>query len=723
MNLAIGDSTTSERIRAHFVTGTFFSVLGVQALLGRTLTTDDEALTSDTPPVVLSYPFWKRHFHADAGVIGRTILLQGRRSLVVGVMPQTFNGISVETSPDVRIPVTAVTTLSADRYFNKVDRLELELAGRLRRGVTIGRAQAECDSIWRAVTRAAAERSPEQSASELNSRLELQPMARGVSSLRMQFSNTLVFLMAGAGLLLLMVCANVAGLLLARSAARRQEIAIRVAVGASRGRLIRQMMTESALLTFPGAAGGLLLAFAAMPFLDRALPPIRHLDATSLPLNVRIEPDLRILGFSVAMSLTTALLFGLGPAFQAARHDFHSSLKAVRSSRRSTGRSGLVVAQMALCMFLLTAAGLLLTTFERLRHLNPGFDQDRVITFSVDPRTSWYSAEQARALERQLLERVRELPGVDRVAIASRGLMRGTGLKGTTVLPGQPLDPNDLLNTSINPVSPDYFATMGMRFLAGRNYTPTEPTGANPRPTVVNEAFVRRFFPGLDPIGRRFGTKADSVIIGVVSDAKYRSLREPIPPTVFRLWGPNYKFAEPFILHVRTRVRPDSMIGPVQATLRGLDPQLPFYEIKTLSEEVQSSLWSERLVAALASMFAALAALLAGIGIYGLLSYTVTQRTREIGIRMALGASSGKVLGLVSFQAFGMVTAGVALGLAGSLAASPWISHLLYGVPPADARAFSAASLFVILIAAAATAIPAVRAIRIEPGTALRQEN
>ena len=240
---------------------------------------------------------------------------------------------------------------------------------------------------------------------------------------------------------------------------------------------------------------------------------------------------------------------------------------------------------------------------------------------------------------------------------------------------------------------------------------------------VVNEAFVRRFFPGLDPVGRMFGAKADSGIIGVVSDAKYRTLREPIPPTVYKLWGPNYKFAEPFILHVRTRVRPDSLIVPAQAILRGLDPQLPFYEIKTLSEEVQSSLWSERLVAALASIFAALGALLAAIGIYGLLSYTVAQRTREIGIRMALGASSGKILGLVSRQALGMVTAGVALGLAGSLAASPWISHLLYGVPPSDARALSAAALFVTLMAAAATAIPAVRAVRIEAGTALRQEN
>jgi len=713
MNLAISDSTTPERIRAHFVTGNFFSVLGVQPLYGRTLTAADESFAADMPPVVLSYPFWKRRFHADAGAIGRTILLQGHRSMVVGVMPRSFNGISVETSPDIRIPITAVTTLSADRYFDRVERLELALAGRLRPGVAIGRAQAECDSIWRAVTRVEAEPSPGRSSSELNSRLELQPMAGGVSSLRSQFSNALVFLMAAAGLLLLMVCANVAGLLLARSAARRQEIAIRIAVGASRGRLIRQLLAESALLTLPGAAGGLLIAFAAMPFLDRALPPIRHLDATSLPLNIRIEPDLRILGFSVAMSVLTAVLFCLGPAFHA----------TARSSSRWKGRSGLVVAQVALCTFLLTAAGLLLATFERLRQLNPGFDQDRVITFSTDPLMLRYGMEQTRALEYQLMERARELPGVDSVAIASRGPMRGTGLKATIVAPGQKPDPGDLLNTSLNPVSPDYFSTMGMRFVTGRNYTDTEPIDATPRPMVVNEAFARRFFAGLDPVGRRFGAKADSEIIGVVSDARYRSLREPIPPTMYPLLSPKNKGVYSFILLVRTRVRPDLLIAPVQAILRGLDPRLPFYEIKTLAEEVESSLWSERLVAALTSIFAALAALLAGIGIYGLLSYTVTQRTREIGIRMALGARSGNILGLVSYQGLGMVTAGVALGLAGSLAASPWIGHLLYGVPAADVRALSAATLFVTLIAAAATAIPAARAVRVEPGAALRQEN
>jgi predicted permease len=716
MNLALTDGAATERIRAHFVTGNFFSLLGVQAMYGWALTPDDERARSDMPPVVLGYPFWRRRFNADPAVIGRTILLQGHRCVIVGVAPKTFNGISVETSPDLRVPFTFRNTFSSssDSEYNAVERVEYELAGRLRPGVTIGRAQSECSSLWEAIADPwGRKRTPGRG-------IVLQPMARGVSTLRAQFSNALVFLMTAACLLLLMVCANVAGLLMARSAARRQEIAIRVAVGASRGRLIRQMLTESALLTALAAAGGLLIAFTAMPFLDRALPPIRHLDATGLPLNIRIEPDLRILGFSLALCLLTDLLFGLGPALQAARSELYSSLKAVRSSRLWTGGQILVVVQVALCTFLLTVAGLLLSTFDRLRHLDSGFDQDRIITFSVDPTMGRYSPEQAIALELSLVERVRQLPGVDATAIAARGLMRGTGLKITVVLPGQKVDPADNINASTNVVSPEYFSTVGIRFVAGRNYRGTEPRDARPTPEVVNQAFARRFFPGLDPVGRLFGAKAEFQVIGVVSDAKYRSLREPVPPTVYRLLRPS---ADSFILHVRTRQRPESIISPVQTIMRGLDPQLPFYEIKTLAEEVQSSLWSERLVAALASLFAALAALLAAIGIYGLLSYTVAQRTREIGIRMALGARIWNILRLVSAQVIGMVASGIALGLAASVAAAPWIRHLLFGVSASDVRTLTATVLFVMLIAAAATALPAGRAVRIEPGVALRQEN
>jgi len=309
---------------------------------------------------------------------------------------------------------------------------------------------------------------------------------------------------------------------------------------------------------------------------------------------------------------------------------------------------------------------------------------------------------------------------VDRVAIAARGLMRGTGIKTGIRLPGEPSDRSEGLNTSMNYVSPDYFSVMGMRFLAGRNYKDDEAAGISPKPRVVNEAFARHFFPGLDPIGRIFGVKAEYQVIGVVSDAKYRSLREPVPPTMYLMWNQTVRTTESFILHIRTRMRPESIIGPVQELMRAVDPELPFYEIKTLASEVDASLWSERLVAALASMFATLAALLAAIGIYGLLSYNVAQRTPEIGIRMALGALPRNIFRLISSQAAGMVAAGVALGVSGAMIAAPSIRNLLYEIPPNDLATLTAAAIFVTLIAFSGAAIPAIRAARVEPAAALR---
>jgi predicted permease len=705
---AADDGASAERIRAQLVSADYFSTLGVQALYGRVLTAEDQLDRSGAPPIVLSYPFWKRHYHGDSAAVGRTLLLQGHRCLIVGIMPRQFNGISAETGPDVRLPASALRIISVHPDLHIEDQLYYELAGRLHPGDTVPRAQAKCLSLLQAAI----------TAGDFGGPVVLQPLAKGVSSLRNQFSNALIFLMSGAALLLLMVCANVAGLLLSRSAARRQEFAVRIAIGASSSRLFRQALTETSLLTFVGSAAGLLFAFASMPFLGNILPPIRHLDATSLTLNIRIEPDLRIAGFSLAICALTAMLFGIGPAMQAARGDSYSALKGARSSRPA-GRYGLVVLQVALCTFLLAAASLLIRTLERLARMDPGFDADRVVTFSIDPTMRHYSAEQSRDLIDRLTERVQALAGVERAATASRGLMRGTGMKMTIVLPGQQPGPGDDLNTSTNSVSPGYFSTMGMHFVAGRDYTGAEPAGVSPAPRIVNEAFVRHFFPGLDPIGRVFGAKSNFQVVGVVNDAKYRSLREPVPPTMYGLWRPE---GLDFILHVRTRVKPESLIAPVDEIMRGLDPELPIYEIKTLAEEVRTSLWSERLIAALASLFAGLAALLAAVGIYGLLSYAIAQRTREIGIRMALGARAANILSLISTRMMAMVVSGIAAGIGASLAASPWIGHLLYGVAPSDAGALSAAGIFVILVAAVAGAIPATRAIRVEPSVALRQE-
>jgi predicted permease len=520
-----------------------------------------------------------------------------------------------------------------------------------------------------------------------------------------------------------MVCANLAGLLLARSTARSEEIALRLALGATRTRLVRQMLTESALLAALGSAAGLLIAMVSTPLLIRALPPMRDLYTARLAISVNIGVNQRVLLFSFAVSALTVLLFGLAPAIGASRASLDSVLRGTRATGGWRGRRALIVFQIALCTVLLAGAGILTRTFQQLRHVDPGFDADHLVTFTAVPSLAGYTREQTKSLRLALTDRVRQIPGVLSVGVASRGLMRGSGIKVTITPPGRQPSPADFLNASINMVTPGYFETMGMRFVAGRDLTPAdEPIQKSPFSVVVNQAFVRHFFPDVDPIGRRFGNPPGVYeIVGVVGDAKYRSLREPMTPTYYSVWKDQGD--QSMQLEVRTRARPQSIIEPVRQALATLDPALPFTEIETMSDEVEGSAAGERLTAALASLFGALAAVLAAIGIYGLLAYMVAQRQREIGIRMALGARPSDIGEMIGLQASAMVGTGVALGIGAALMVAPLIKSLLYGVSPSDSVSLCLAALFVAAIAAAATALPVMHATRIDPGSALRQVN
>ena len=413
------------------------------------------------------------------------------------------------------------------------------------------------------------------------------------------------------------------------------------------------------------------------------------------------------------------LLFGLAPALAASRVSLDSVLRGARSSRGGHSRAALVGFQVALCTLLLAGAGLLVRSFQQLHGMDAGFDRDHVVTFTASPGLSGYSLEQCDKLRRALLDRVRALPGVASAASASRAVMRGSGVK-TTVLPeGQTITEADSLNTSLNTVSPEYFDTMGMRILAGRGFQDSD-RGVKPARVLVNQTFAQQFFPGIDPVGRLLGNSIQTKfeIIGVVNDAKYRSLREPMTPTYYNLGSDDF-----FVLCVRTRMRPETIIQPVRRELAALDPALPFLEIHTLAEEVDASAASERLTATLASLFGLLAAMLAALGIYGLLSYAVAQRRREIGIRMALGARPGDIARMIGRQALAMVLVGVAAGLAAAWEAAPAIRSLLYGVTPSDGMSLGTAAAFVLLVSALATAIPAGRAARVEPASALRDEH
>jgi predicted permease len=531
--VALDEPKPAEQVRADAVTSEFFDVLGVPALYGRTLTANDARDDPGPPPIVVSYGFWQRRFASDSRAVGRAITLRGHKFVVVGVMPRWFNGIAADTAPDLRMPLRAFPLLRIEGAY-RYNGVGLQLAARLAPGVTLAQARAECFAIWRVATEDSMRRAHARQTdidSEIARGLRIDSLERGVSILRERFGLAVELLSASAGLLLLLMCSNVAGLLLARNAARREEIAIRLALGATRTRLMRLMFIESSLLALAGAAGGWLIAVISLPLLLRALPPMRDRMTTELALSLDIAPDARVLLFAIAVTIVTALLFGLAPALSSSRIGLDSVLRGARSSRGGRHRDALVVFQVALCTLLLAGAGLLVRSFRQLRDMNPGFDAAHVVTFTANPSLSGYTREQCDRLRIALLNRVRSLPAVVSAATASRAVMRGSGVKMSVRPEGQPIISSDFLNTSENTVSPEYFETMGLRVVEGRGFLDADAS-VKPTRVVVNQAFVRQFFPGIDPIARHIWNGVGDVweIVGVVNDAKYRSLREPITP-------------------------------------------------------------------------------------------------------------------------------------------------------------------------------------------------
>ncbi len=698
------DGGPAQAMQISAVSPEYFSLLGVPAMLGHLPGVGDPESAA-----VLSYATWQQRFQADASVLGRTIRLNRQPFTVVAVLPEGFNGIQADTGPEIRVPLRAEGLLNPDppemppgyRYFSTV-------FGRLRDGHTPAEAQAQLEAVV-----------PTLDLSYDLGKIEAVSIATGSSMLRDRFAGALRLLMAGVAGLLLIVCANAGGLLLSRAAARSREISVRIAVGASRGQLLRQVIAEAGLLCGIGGALGVALAYLAMPLVMRALPPLRDRAAELHPLRLDVSPDVRVLAFTLAACVATALLFAIAPSIETMRTGIHDALKSARSSPRTSRlRGALVTVQVALCTLLLMGAGLLVRTLSTLRDLDPGFDADHVVTFSLDLRFSGYDAPQAEQLERRLLEQAKALPGVESAAFAGRGLMRGTGVKSTVSPEGQP--PEEGLNTSMNAISSDYFKTMGMRLLAGRALAPDEPR-TQPEKIVVNEAFARHFFPGQQAIGKRLASngKPTAVIVGVVNNTKYRSLREAMLPIYYFAGESDPRGV---ILHLRTAGDPGALIPTVNRLLRSLDPQLSFYEVHTLNQEIDGSLWQERVVAWLSSIFGCAAALLAGIGLYGMLAYAVAQRRREIGIRMALGAVPAAIARLVSMQAAVPVAAGLLLGIAAFAASARWIESVLYGVTTWDAAALGGALLFVAVVATAAVAVPARQALRLDPAPVLREE-
>ncbi len=735
---------TVRMISTAIVSPNYFTELGIHAILGRILTPSDA--TASHIPVVISYQFWQSQFNKRSNAIGSTIRIKKSPFLIVGVLPRDFHSVDIDRAPDVRLPISAAPAISGHdvRTPDWKWPFRFDILARLAPNVPPGAAAAAIAPQLRAtdenisremVTRSYGGKalSPAQQQNMLRDikyasdyRIALPSAAHGVSYMRSQFATTLLLLMGGVGLLLLAVCANISGLLLAKAEERKREIAVRLSIGASLWRLARQFLTENLLLAVPGAALGITLAYVLSPALVSLLPSVRGFDWSHATRQIlTITPDGRALLFTLAATLVSLLLFGTMPALKAKRLNIDAELKGnSRGATQSLSGVAPIAIQVALCTVLLTGAVLMSKTFWNLQHLNPGFDRAHIVEFTLDPEAVGYSRQQTGTFFSELDARVSTLPGVRSVARAYVAIMRGRGM-GTTVAPqGVVLPPKTFLNTSINGVTPSYFETLGIPLLAGRDLEPQDKNH-KPQPIVVNKAFADFFFPHQNPTGKEFvtggtdGTKPpNSVIVGVTGTAKYRSMHEKDTPTFYYLLPEE----EGGILYVRTFGNPAPIIGEVRKLLRRLDPKVPLVEVEDLKQEVQHSLWQERLVTILSGFFGLVSLFLAGAGLYGALSYSVSRRTRELGIRLALGATPRHILQTVSANMIAAVIIGLSAGLLSAAFATKFLQRLLFGVQPLDPVAFLITAGCVLLCAAIATALPVLRAMKTDPASALRAE-
>ena len=723
VSTSLEQATSTSQVDVGLVTANYFEVLGVTAVLGRSLDQADEV--TDSRIAVLSHTAWVRHFGSDASVLGRDVRVGGYPYRIVGVMPRGFNGTTLDSGPDLRV-LYANRGDFWDPDFN-LERFATKIVARLRPGASFEAAQQETEGLWSRVREEIlSEESESLGPFDREASVELRSIARGTSAVRTEFRRTLLLLFAGTILLLVMVCLNVGGLLLARALSSRKETAVQLAVGATRSQIARKWVAESLLVAAFGGAAGVLLAAAGMPALLRWLSPVIGFAGFGRPPMLEVPLDLRISIFVLAATLGTGIVTAIVPAFWFARCDLHAALRASISDPRSHRlQSGLSVIQVAICTVLLLASGLMIRTLWTLESVDAGFDREMLIRFSIDPQMADYSASDAWSLQQRLLEETERLPGVEAAALTRTPVMQGFGMVMFAVPPGPPLEDSSW-NTNVNEVTPGYFDAMGIELLSGYVFDGRFASGEGPLPVVVNEAFAQQFFGSEDAVGRVFdeGTVFEIPryrIVGVVSNANYRSLRETKPPIFYQnLFGPE---SPPYIFNLVVRTAsPRSLIQPVRDIVRSIDPRLPLIDTVTMGEDVDRSLWRERLISSLAGWFTVIALAVAAIGLYGILGHHVATRRREIGLRLALGASWMNILWVVSKRALLILILGLLIGTGTHLLVGPRIESLLYEVPILDPASFVVTVAFLLLVAMAASAFPFIRAVSIDPAATLRQE-
>jgi predicted permease len=727
----------AELVPGELVSGTLFPQLGVRPALGRLLSADDERAPGERAVAVLSHAYWRSRFGADAGVLGRTISISGHPFEVVGVVEPDFKGFDLGRPAKVYVPVTMQPQLGPPWLLLETRRFRfVQVFGRLREGVTAEGARAGLQPLYQSILQREASEPEFATASAdtkrrfLEGALRVDDASRGRSQFRRSVSEPLIILMAVAAGVLLIVCANVANLLLARGAARHRELALRLAVGASRFQIVQLLLVESLALAAAGALGGLLLATWGAQFL------LGFYATPGSDIAVGAEPDARVLLFTMAVAVVTAVIAGLIPAFRSSRVDLAPTLKGTGGgvvAEQPTLRRALVVAQVTLSFVLLCGAGLFVRSLQNLAAVDPGFVTERVVTFSVNPSLAGYDAGRARAFADTLVQGIERTPGVSAAAYSFIPLLGGGGWGMSLTVDGyQPPTPDEGPGAAINAVSPGYFAAMGIPLLAGRDFDERDGpvadagTGWPYRSAIVNRTFAERYFEGGNPIGRRLGFDSDPgsptpiVIVGVSQDTRYRGIMEEPHPQVFV----PYRQArmETIAFYARTAGDADAVVQSIRRAVATLDPLVPIYEVSTLDDRVNQSIVNERLIAALSTALSSMATLLAVVGLYGVMAYTVTRRTREIGIRMALGAVGRQIAGAVMREAGLLVAGGLALGLAGAWWLGRYAESQLYGVAPTDFAAIAVAAAILAAIGAFAAFFPARRASRVSPMTALRDE-
>lgn len=748
-----------------YVSGDFFSTLRVKAILGRPLGDGDD--TASAPPaIVLDYGYWKRAFGGDASAVGRTVRIDGNDALVVGVADRRFTGLTPGKTEDFFMPL-ALADRVRGTWWRSGDRLGdpgnvwVTIAARLKPEVSLAQAQTEASAIFQAeVLRSGF---GDQASAPA---LRLLPARAGLDGESSQLASMLDLIMIAVGFVLMIACANVAGLILARSANRRRELAVRQALGARRSRIARQLLTESVLLSGAGAALGVLAAVWGADIIAKLIS-----SGSDQPFAFVVKPDWRVLAFTTAVTLATGIFSGLAPAFRSVRADLTPPLREKDSTlpggahrgRRYRFGDALVVGQVALSIVVLAGAGLLVRTLHNLRSLNPGFDAQNVLLFGINPTIAGYKDSQTVQLYRDLQHRFSALPGVLSASYSEDALVSRSWSGGDVHLDGAP--PKTNANTATLAVGPDFFSTMHIPILGGRVFSagdfssavethaaktaaeeaasrarkgavaPPAPnegvssawTRAAPVPVLINQAFAREFFPHENPVGKHMGDpqydepaqgpQPGFLIVGVVGDTKYQDLRREIGPTMYVPLVGNIAHFE-----LRTAANPDDLVNSVRSIVTQADRNLPLFDVRTQTQQIEQTLYQERLLSRLSSFFAVLALALACLGLYGLLSYEVARRTRELGIRMALGAQRRDLMRFVLRQGALLLLIGAAAGVCASLGATHFMVKMLYGVHPTDPLTLISVVVLLALVALAACYVPARRAMSVDPMVALREE-